>query len=232
MKRLSYLDHFESNETVSQKLYEEYKCLSKQRTSQGRRKAVLPKLAEDNGFYPWMMFRMVATEFLKERDGKPPSKREIQTFLRSPHTIKDVQLQFEAIHCAMQDDLQGLITDQIRNLVGRDHELVLANLLTQNGVAFIDEETQRKQGQDVTPDFRLLVPINVKNRPVCWIDSKALFGDAANHQSYLNNQLLSYFNRFGPGLVIYWFGHEEGIEQLAPEVQVATKMPDFVHFEP
>ena len=41
--------------------------------------------------------------------------------------------------------------------VGRDHELVLQNMLTENKVSFIDEETQRQQGQDVTPDFRLQV---------------------------------------------------------------------------
>ena len=86
----------------------------------------MPLLAEECGYYPWMLFRTVATEFVRERDGRVPSKKLIQSMMRSPHLIKDVQLQLELIHCAMQDDLQGLIKDNIRNLVGRDHELMLA----------------------------------------------------------------------------------------------------------
>ena len=89
-----------------------------------------------------------------------------------------------------------------------------------------------KLKQDVTPDFRLHVPIGVNNQPVCWIDSKALFGDWDSHQNYLNTQLLWYWNRFGPGLVIYWCGFEENIESLAPEVQVAFHLPQFEHFNP
>ena len=50
---------------------------------------------------------------------------------------------------------------------------MLAKMLREQNIAFIDEDTQRKQGQDVTPDFRLLVPISLNCQPVCWIDSKA-----------------------------------------------------------
>ena len=59
--------------------------------------------------------KAITREYLKERDGRVPSKKTLQSFLRTPHKIKDVQLQLESIHCAMQDDLQGLITDQLRN---------------------------------------------------------------------------------------------------------------------
>jgi len=196
-----------------------------------RREAVIPALAREKGFYPWMTFRAVLHEWIREKHGKV-TKKMMSSMTRSPHLIKNVQLQLEAVHCALQDELQGLVTDQLRSLVGRDHELALAEELRRHNVAFIDEEAQRRAGQDVTPDFRLPVPIQVAGRPVCWIDSKALFGDWETHEGYLNTQLLSYWNRFGPGLVIYWMGHECGIEQLASEVQVATAMPLFEHFNP
>jgi hypothetical protein len=42
---------------------------------------------------------------------------------------------------------------------------------------------------------------------ICWIDSKALFGDENTHQTSVLPQAQSYVHRFGPGLVLYWFGH-------------------------
>ena len=42
---------------------------------------------------------------------------------------------------------------------------------------------------------------------VCWIDSKALFGDELTHRADVLPQAEAYVHRYGPGLVIYWFGH-------------------------
>jgi len=42
---------------------------------------------------------------------------------------------------------------------------------------------------------------------ICWIDSKALFGDVETHTNNVLPQVETYVHRFGPGLVIYFFGH-------------------------
>ena len=42
---------------------------------------------------------------------------------------------------------------------------------------------------------------------ICWIDSKALFGDVQTHTNSVLPQVETYVHRFGPGLVLYWFGH-------------------------
>ncbi|KAL3794846.1 hypothetical protein ACHAW5_004368 [Stephanodiscus triporus] len=44
-------------------------------------------------------------------------------------------------------------------------------------------------------------------KSICWIDSKALFGDVETHTNSVLPQVETYVHRFGPGLVLYWFGH-------------------------
>lgn len=44
-------------------------------------------------------------------------------------------------------------------------------------------------------------------RTDCSIKKKALFGDVETHTDSVLPQAEGYVHRFGPGLVLYWFGH-------------------------
>lgn len=91
------------------------------------------------------------------------------------------------------------------------YELNLSKLLHSLNIPFETEENLRAKGASKTPDILLLSPIGVfvygQWRVICWIDSKALFGDEVTHKTEVLPQAESYVHRYGPGLILYWFGH-------------------------
>jgi CDAN1-interacting nuclease 1 len=94
---------------------------------------------------------------------------------------------------------------------------------------FETEKQLQERGASRTPDILLTCPLAIKLptrssnndndddgsnfenadkcKVICWIDSKALFGDENTHRTSVLPQAESYVHRFGPGLVLYWFGH-------------------------
>ena len=76
-----------------------------------------------------------------------------------------------------------------------------------SGMHYYDENDLRRLGFDKTPDLKMILPFLYKGELVNWIESKATFGDVKTHKWYVQQQLNSYSNRFGSGIIIYWFGH-------------------------
>lgn len=67
-------------------------------------------------------------------------------------------------------------------------------------------------------------PANDSWHLVHWIDSKACFGDDRTHSQQLEGQYRTYTNRYGPGVVIYWFGYVEGLENDS-DVMILERFP-------
>jgi hypothetical protein len=99
----------------------------------------------------------------------------------------------------------------VRYTIGEEYEVKLKNLAKEAGLTFYDEGDLRRHGFDKTPDLLLAIQCMYKNTVISWIESKALFGDTETHSKYVQDQLQSYSNRFGSGMVIYWFGFQEEI---------------------
>ena len=59
-----------------------------------------------------------------------------------------------------------------------------------------------------------------------WIDSKGMFADLDTFREH-SDQLAGYVHRYGPGLVIYWYGYIEGLPNLSGDnVLVLDQFPD------
>lgn len=96
--------------------------------------------------------------------------------------------------------------DVARRQHGERMEAQLRSILTEHDVIFFEEKHLRSLGFPKTPDFKLACPIGLLGHSVCWIESKALFGDDWSHEEYCQSQYRPYCNRFGPGAVVYWHG--------------------------
>lgn len=131
--------------------------------------------------------------------------------LYHPRQIPNLHLAQNVVHCLSNDNYDGPIADMIRRTIGEDYETRLKRMATDAGMVFHDEVYLRRHGYDKTPDLKLAVPCMYKGKVIQWIESKASFGDMDSHRRYVQEQLLSYGNRFGAGIVIYWFGYLDKI---------------------
>ncbi|KAK7152412.1 hypothetical protein R3I93_010583 [Phoxinus phoxinus] len=168
---------------------------------------VLLELANQVDLSPALLARVILECFLQECEPSVPASRPVlNNMLREPYLIPDLLLAKHVEQCTVNDCCYGPLVDCIKHAIGLEHEDILRDKLRERNLSFLDENQLRAKGYDKTPDIILEVPIAVDGQIVHWIESKASFGDDHSHQTYLNEQFWSYCNRFGPGLVIYWYG--------------------------
>ncbi|XP_023709855.1 protein C15orf41 homolog isoform X2 [Cryptotermes secundus] len=176
---------------------------------------VMLRLAEEIDLSPALLARMILEKFYEkhsEEGAEPATKSFLTKLMKDTTLIKDKDLAYEIYLCVVYDDQYGAITDCVKHSLGQEYEFRLQRMVKDLNIPFRDEEHLRRHGYDKTPDIKLEIPFAVDGFVVNWIESKALFGDEEGHNTYFKDQYLSYWNRFGPGLVIYWLGFIETLE--------------------
>ncbi|GFT35955.1 protein C15orf41 homolog [Nephila pilipes] len=159
------------------------------------------------------------------------TKSEISEMFRNTALIQDKHLGAEIKLCILSDSCYGPLCDVLRNLSGSETEKKLKDDLTKLGISFIDERQLRDRGYDKTPDVKLNVPIVFDGHIINWIECKASFGDVERHKEYLRDQLWSYCNRFGPGLVIYWNGYIDELNNCKEQgIVISDSVPTEISF--
>lgn len=169
---------------------------------------VLLQIAVENSMPPMILCRLLLQEKYKHKN---LLKSDISEMMKLHYLIEDPDFAGNVRICSMNDNQDGIIVDMRRRCLGEEYEMKLKKCARDCGIAYFDENDLRRTGFDKTPDLKLVLPFFYSGTVVNWIESKALFGDVKTHRKYLTQQLQSYHNRFGPGIVIYWFGFHESL---------------------
>ncbi|XP_049294997.1 CDAN1-interacting nuclease 1 [Anopheles funestus] len=183
-------------------LIKEYQSIAKQTLAHD----VLQKMAIQLRIPSMVLCRILLGKCFPEA-----SKSEISEMMRMPDLIPDSLLAVNVSYCLYSETMDGPITDLVRRFIGEEYEVRLKKMARETGMVFYDEGDLRRTGYDKTPDLKMAVPFMFRGQVINWIESKASFGDMDSHKRYVKDQLSSYGNRFGPGIVIYWFGYLESI---------------------
>ncbi|XP_063221897.1 uncharacterized protein LOC134530718 [Bacillus rossius redtenbacheri] len=155
-------------------------------------------------------------------------KRSISRLMKDTTLIHDKILAHEVSMCVLYDDQYGPAATTYKHSLGQEYELKLVEAARQADLTFHLEARLRARGFDKTPDLLLVYPVAVGCSVVNWIESKALFADREVHGLYFEHQYERYCSRYGPGLVIYWFGFVESLREDDPFILVRDNFPKYI----
>jgi len=165
----------------------------------------LMEIADRNKFPPILTAMIIFLE-----DGA--SKKQFWDFVRSPELLESQQTADE-IKDVIENDLvyspAANDRQKERGLWGED---LMQGWLNAQNITY-EVESDLRGGEKVkTPDCLLKEPMLYDGKKICWVESKASFGDNIEFRYNSRKQLCPYTQLFGPGLVIYWTGCLKDLE--------------------
>ena len=161
----------------------------------------------------------------------------IKKCINDTSLIRNLKLRKEIEYWYEHDPYASPYIDRLKHVTGEEYEYILMKKLSARNITFKAEEALKLEGAEKTPDALITIPFSVRSRSikskedtadrhyiVNWIDSKAMFGDEKEHMKYMK-QYTSYRSRYGPGMVIYWFGYVETIADYDEDIFVTSDFP-------
>ncbi|XP_065351760.1 CDAN1-interacting nuclease 1 [Cloeon dipterum] len=189
-------------------------------------KSTLLTMAADLHFSPALLAKVILDAMACDSSEGTLTKCATNKMLRDTSLIDDRILAQDVHLCVLSDDHYGPLSDSISRSLGQQYEHTLGLQLMEKQIPFLAEDRLRELGLDKTPDIKLEVPVAVDGFVIHWIESKALFGSEEWHDRFVKKQLSAYWNRFGPGLVIYWYDYVDTIKSMHEKhLMVANCLP-------
>ena len=139
------------------------------------------------------------------------SKKVFWKHVREPESITDPRLKKDILEITKEDCIYSPWANEAQYKRGTWGEEQLQGWLNSKNLTYRTEKDLRGEFPK-TPDCLLDEPIRVNGWDINWIESKASFGDRVEINKNVKKQLEPYTELFGDGLVVYWFGFEDEIE--------------------
>jgi hypothetical protein len=203
----------------------------------GNKETSVFNVASAHNYSYYLLCRAIVEHSLpSSSSNKNHRKQQVKAVFRDPafpSNISSPTLRQDIIDSMDVDRHYSPHLDLVRSSVGLAFEFKLQRILLGLGIndGFETERQLQERGVSKTPDVLLLVPLGVwddktrTHRVVHWIDSKAMFGDAPSRNENID-QMLEYVNRFGSGMVIYWFGvHPDLVSSCFRDVIITSEFP-------
>ncbi len=168
-----------------------------------KRGSTMLEIAERWKFPPVMTARFIFLE-----DGA--SKTEFQRYVHNPNLLKP-ETAAELKEAIDNDPVYSPKGAEDQAERGRWGEKLLQDWLRGQNIGFRTESDLRGV-YEKTPDALLDEPMLFEGRKVCWVESKASFGDNTEFRYNSRKQLIPYTKMFGPGIVVYWVGKLDDLE--------------------
>ncbi len=148
--------------------------------------------------------------FIFQEDGT--SKKDFWASINDPDSLESPEVADE-IREAIANDIvyspDANVRQKERGIWGED---LAHQWLDGQGITYRTENDLRGTEFTKTPDCLLDKPVMYKGHKICWVESKASFGDNTEFKYNSRKQLIPYTQLFGPGLVVYWVGCLDDLE--------------------
>ena len=140
------------------------------------------------------------------------SKKEFWSYINDPNLLESEETANEVREAVKNDIVYSPEANNRQKERGIWGENLLHEWLDGQGVGYRTENDLRGTESTKTPDCLLDYPVMYKGHKICWVESKASFGDNIEFRFNSRKQLVPYTQLFGPGLVVYWVGCLDDLE--------------------
>ncbi len=140
------------------------------------------------------------------------SKKEFWSYINDPNLLESEETANEVREAVKNDIVYSPEANNRQKERGIWGENLLHEWLDGQGVGYRTENDLRGTESTKTPDCLLDSPVMYKGHKICWVESKASFGDNIEFRFNSRKQLVPYTQLFGPGLVVYWVGCLDDLE--------------------
>ncbi len=161
---------------------------------------------------------ILVSMFIFQEDGY--NKKDFWSIIHDPSQLEDERVADEIRDVIAYDIVyspEANIRQKERGIWGED---LTHQWLDGQGITYRTENDLRGTEFTKTPDCLLDKPVMYKGHKICWVESKASFGDNTEFKFNSRKQLIPYTQLFGPGLVVYWVGCLDDLE-CPPDVYVS-----------